>query len=88
MSNGQALFEVTEFAMPSGSKFQAPAEDNPMAMLLDEMGSSFLPPQSGDVRTGVIVEKRPHEILVDINYKSEGFVNGRELDRSQILVQT
>ena len=88
MSNGQALFEVTEFAMPSGSKFDAPAEDNPMAMLLEEMGSSFLPPQSGDVRTGVIVEKRPHEMLVDINYKSEGFVNGRELDRLGELVRS
>jgi small subunit ribosomal protein S1 len=59
-----------------------------MAMLLEEMGSSFLPPQSGDVRTGVIVEKRPHEMLVDINYKSEGFVSGRELDRLGEMVRS
>ena len=88
MSNGQALFEATEFAMPSGNRFETPDEDNPMMLLLEEMGSSFLPPLSGDVRTGVIVEKRQSELLVDINYKSEGFVNGRELDRLGELVKS
>ena len=88
MSNGQALFEATDFSMPSGSKFETPAADNPMMMLLEEMGSSFLPPESGDVRTGVIVEKRQSEMLVDINYKSEGFVSGRELDRLGDLVKS
>lgn len=35
----------------------------------------------GEVRTGIVVDKRPHELLIDIGFKSEGVVNGRELER-------
>ncbi len=54
---------------------------HPMALLLEQIDLSLLEPSAGDIRTGVIVDKRPHELLVDIGYKSEGIVNGRELDR-------
>lgn len=54
---------------------------HPMALLLEQIDLSLLEPSVGDIRNGVIVDKRPHEILVDIGYKSEGIVNGRELDR-------
>ena len=56
-------------------------ETHPMALLLAEMDQSLIVPQQGQIRNGIIVEKRPHELLVDIGYKSEGIVGGRELDR-------
>ena len=52
-----------------------------MALLLEGIEQSLLEPQSGEIRTGVVVDKRPNEILVDIGFKSEGIVNGRELER-------
>ena len=61
---------------------------HPMALLLDEIDQSLLEPHGGEIRTGVIVDKRPHEILVDIGYKSEGIVNGREIDRLSDLLET
>lgn len=54
---------------------------HPMALLLDEIDKTLLEPQGGEIRTGIIVDKRPHEILVDIGYKSEGIVSGREIER-------
>jgi small subunit ribosomal protein S1 len=86
MSNGQAVFEPTAFEMPSDSTFQVrttedPEAVHPMAQLLDEMDSTMALPNSGEVRTGIIVDKRSSELLVDIRYKSEGFVSSRELDR-------
>jgi small subunit ribosomal protein S1 len=86
MSNGQAVFEPTAFEMPSDSTFQVrttedPEAVHPMALLMDEMDSTMALPNSGEVRTGIIVDKRSSELLVDIRYKSEGFVSSRELDR-------
>ena len=52
-----------------------------MALLLDEIEESLQEPQSGEIRHGVIVDKRQNELLVDIGFKSEGIVNGREIDR-------
>ena len=93
MSNGQAVFQPTAFAMPSDSTFQVHStEENegvhPMALLLDEMDATMALPNSGEVRTGVIVDKRSSELLVDIRYKSEGFVSARELDRLGDLLDT
>ncbi|RME61442.1 MAG: S1 RNA-binding domain-containing protein, partial [Caldilineae bacterium] len=65
--------------------FEDSVEDlsqHPMAQLLEEFDDSYLEhPTSGDIRQGVIVEKRPSELLVDIGFKSEGIVAGREIDR-------
>lgn len=55
--------------------------DHPMAAWLDEIDRSIQEPVAGEIRTGIIVDKRPHEILVDIGFKSEGVVTGRELER-------
>ena len=55
--------------------------DHPMAALLDEIDRSLQEPISGEIRTGVIVDKRSNEVLVDIGFKSEGVVSGREFDR-------
>jgi len=37
--------------------------------------------QRGDIKKGVVVDKTPDEILIDIGAKSEGVVTGRELER-------
>lgn len=63
-------------------------ETHPMALLLAEMDQALIIPQQGQIRNGVIVEKRPHELLVDIGYKSEGIVGGRELDRIEEMLQS
>ncbi|MBK8047035.1 MAG: S1 RNA-binding domain-containing protein [Anaerolineales bacterium] len=52
-----------------------------MAALLAEIDRSLREPAAGEIRTGIIVEKRPHEVLVDIGFKSEGVVSGREFER-------
>jgi small subunit ribosomal protein S1 len=62
---------------------QAPmdVQDHPMALLLSEIDDMLQEPKTGDIRTGVIVDKRPNELLVDIGFKSEGIVSGREIER-------
>lgn len=59
-----------------------PQDDHPMALLLEEFDDSYVnQPQQGDIRHGVVVDKRAGELLIDIGYKSEGIVTGREVDR-------
>jgi len=55
--------------------------NHPMALLLNEIDFVLQEPKSGEIRTGIIVDKRPNELLVDIGFKSEGIVSGRELER-------
>jgi small subunit ribosomal protein S1 len=55
--------------------------EHPMTALLEEIERSLQEPTTGEIRTGVVVEKRPNEVLVDIGFKSEGVVSGRELER-------
>lgn len=59
---------------------EAPAI-HPMQALLDEIDRSLQEPQTGEIRNGIIVDKRPNEVLVDIGFKSEGIVSGREIER-------
>lgn len=56
-------------------------EQHPMAALLDEIERSLQEPTAGEIRTGTVVEMRHHEVLVDIGFKSEGVVSGREFER-------
>ena len=78
MSNGQATFEATTMAY---GQLDGSDEVHPMTLLLEEIEKTLLEPQGGEIRNGIIVDKRPHEILVDIGYKSEGIVSGREIER-------
>lgn len=81
MNNGHATLGATAVSS-QGYGIQGEEQDvHPMALLLEEIEQSLLEPQSGEIRTGVVVDKRPNEILVDIGFKSEGIVNGRELER-------
>ena len=74
--------EVRAFAgVGGGNGVDVSYYDHPMAALLDEIDRSLQEPISGEIRTGIIVEKRAHEVLVDIGFKSEGVVSGRELER-------
>ena len=86
MSNGHATLEVT--ATSTQGDAAQPPEQHPMALLLEQIEQSLLEPAAGEIRTGVIVEKRSHEILVDIGYKSEGIVNGREIERISDIIDT
>ncbi len=74
-----ATFAVDEFALDQANDDQ---DEHPMALLLQEFDDSYVSePQSGEIRQGVIVDKRTNELLIDISYKSEGIVGGREIDR-------
>lgn len=79
-ANGQAL-DLAMLPITQNSWLAAKDATHPMALLLDEIESSIQEPQFGEIRTGIIVDKRPHEILVDIGFKSEGVVTGREIER-------
>lgn len=79
MSNGQLTLDrkiTSQNAWLGGSE-----GIHPMALLLAEFDLTMHEPRAGEVRTGIIVDKRPHELLIDIGFKSEGIVNGRELER-------
>ncbi|MCB9138376.1 MAG: S1 RNA-binding domain-containing protein [Caldilineaceae bacterium] len=60
---------------------EAAQEIHPMALLLEEYEETIQMPRSGQIRNGTVVAKTPHELLVDIGFKSEGIVGGRELER-------
>ncbi|MCC9075873.1 S1 RNA-binding domain-containing protein [Litorilinea aerophila] len=73
----------------SAHGFHTPDGDvHPMALLLDEIEQTLAEPQTGEIRKGIIVDKRPNEILVDIGFKSEGIVSGRELDRIRDMLDS
>ncbi len=62
--------------------------EHPMAALLAEIERSLQEPAAGEIRTGIVVERRPNEVLVDIGYKSEGVVSGREFERLGDALET
>ena len=78
--NGRAL-NVAMQMTTQGSWLGSSNEMHPMALLLSEIDKSLQEPQFGEIRNGIIVDKRPHEMLVDIGFKSEGVVAGREIER-------
>jgi small subunit ribosomal protein S1 len=80
MSNGHTTFDAATMTFRFADE-PITTEVHPMALLLDEIDETLLEPQGGEIRMGVIVDKRPHELLIDIGYKSEGIVNGREIER-------
>ena len=84
MSNQQAVavMDPTPDFLTEDLDAGPPMEDHPMALLLQEFDDSYVnQPQTGDIRHGVVVDKRAGELLIDIGYKSEGIVTGREVDR-------
>jgi small subunit ribosomal protein S1 len=55
---------------------------HPMALLMQQIDDEHMSiPQPGEIRQGFVVEKRSNEVLIDIGFKSEGMVIGRELER-------
>ncbi len=84
MSNQQAVavMDPTPDFLSEDMDAGPPMDDHPMALLLQEFDDSYVnQPQTGDIRHGVVVDKRAGELLIDIGYKSEGIVTGREVDR-------
>ena len=82
MSHAQATAQFTAQAAADLG------ETHPMALLLEEMGDNLETPQKGEVRSGIVVDKRPHELLIDIGFKSEGIVGGRELDQIRDTIES
>ena len=81
MKSQQAVLDPTRF-MFDFSDMDANMENHPMALLLEEFQDSYMKtPMMGDIRQGVIVDKRSGEWLVDIGFKSEGIVSGKDLER-------
>ena len=80
MSNGHTSFEASPYILSAGAVMETD-ELHPMAQLLAEIEESLQEPKSGEIRHGVIVDKRQNELLIDIGFKSEGIVNSREIDR-------
>lgn len=81
MKSQQAVVDPTHF-MFDFSDSEMDMENHPMALLLEEFEDSYMKtPVMGDIRQGVIVDKRSGEWLVDIGFKSEGIVSGKDLDR-------
>jgi len=54
---------------------------HPMDAFLEEEAYGLDSPRRGEVRTGTIARITETDILVDIGYKSEGLIPGRELER-------
>lgn len=89
MNNGQAFSESsTQFMMSDSGQMNGSSEPHPMALLLEEFPQSLMELKVGDIRTGTIVDKRSNELLVDIGFKSEGLVTGREIDRIKEMLDT
>ncbi len=85
--NGQALNKSMQLTAQGSWLGTTSDELHPMALLLNEVGSSLLEPQFGEIRNGIIVDKRAHEMLIDIGFKSEGVVAGREMERISEEIQ-
>ncbi|MDI9548093.1 MAG: S1 RNA-binding domain-containing protein [Chloroflexota bacterium] len=89
MNTGHAAVDLSMYPTLAGLEQEEQSDKpHPMALLLDEIEESFLAPQAGEIRSGTIVDKRPHELLVDIGFKSEGIVNGREMDRIREMLDS
>ncbi|HRJ42535.1 MAG: S1 RNA-binding domain-containing protein [Caldilineaceae bacterium] len=81
MKSQQAVLDPTHF-MFDFAEPDIDMENHPMALLLEEFEDSYMKtPVMGDIRQGVIVDKRSGEWLVDIGFKSEGVVSGKDLER-------
>ena len=52
-----------------------------METLLEQEGLALDFPQAGEIRTGVIASIGSNQILVSVGAKSEGIINGRELEQ-------
>lgn len=72
---------MVEQAGRSGEERGEPQSENPMQDLLDAQDFAFKEPKRGDILSGTIVRVDRNEILVDVGYKSEGAIRGRELEK-------
>ncbi len=81
MKTQRSVLDTSHFMFDFGQP-EIDVENHPMTLLLEEFEDSYMKtPVMGDIRQGVIVDKRSGEWLVDIGFKSEGIVSGRDLDR-------
>jgi small subunit ribosomal protein S1 len=79
--NGQeALAEDSQPTEVEKRQANQTERQSSMEDLLEEEGLGLDFPKQGEIRTGVIAEKKENEILVSIGTKSEGVIPARERD--------
>ncbi len=71
--------QQVQLANERRGNLEATDDSHSMQSLLSE-GPTLDQPKRGEIRTGTIACISPHEIMVDIGYKSEGIIAGRELE--------
>ena len=78
----QANADLKGAARPVASAPALPQDESEdtMASLLDHPSNALRTLQRGEVIDGIVARIDPDEILVDIGLKSEGVINGREMD--------
>jgi len=74
------MLEQEERLLGERSSTQTQPTESSMQELLDTQDFAFREPKRGEMVNGTIVRIEPHEILVDVGSKSEGVINGRELE--------
>ena len=88
MNTGHAKYDVILDASLGELDGGENDETHPMALLLAEMDQALIIPQQGQIRNGSHRREATARVLVDIGYKSEGIVGGRELDRIEELLES
>jgi len=77
---GQEAFPQANQAGKNQNEALPPERQQDMEDLLEQEGLGIDFPAQGEIRTGAIAKISPNEILVSIGSKSEGVINGRELE--------
>jgi small subunit ribosomal protein S1 len=78
----QTNAQLGQGAVPESNPSAESTNNNTnMETLLNQEGMTLDFPQAGEIRTGVIASISATQILVSVGAKSEGLINGRELEQ-------
>jgi small subunit ribosomal protein S1 len=77
----QTNAQLGQGAAPESNPSAENSNNTNMETLLNQEGMTLDFPQAGEIRTGVIASISPTQILVSVGAKSEGLINGRELEQ-------
>jgi len=77
----QTNAQLGQGAVPESNPSAENSNNTNMETLLNQEGMTLDFPQAGEIRTGVIASISPTQILVSVGAKSEGLINGRELEQ-------
>lgn len=77
----QTNAQLGQGAAPESNPSAENSNNTNMETLLNQEGMTLDFPQAGEIRTGFIASISPTQILVSVGAKSEGLINGRELEQ-------